>query len=206
MTTVQLVGVRSGVAIVQRDDDVPVEMTWGCLHEAQYQEGVIGYVYRWLLMEFCRCEYEQRQGRSWQSPRLEIGEIERRLREKDAHEAIEAETARQKRLAKLEEQERQRERERELSYVRQQRQMTGPDSHWWPIPYWEVPQEVRFDTPRRNQGQIVEVSFGTFGRAEADDGDPYMKITDHSDGSVSCYKRLTRDVPRSADASPTVAE
>jgi hypothetical protein len=57
----------------------------------------------------------------------------------------------------------------------------------------EIPAGVRFDTPRSNQGQIVEVSYGGFGAAEHDDGDPYMRRTDTSiptgkPGRVTYYK------------------
>ena len=55
----------------------------------------------------------------------------------------------------------------------------------------DVPENIRFDVPLRNQGQIVEVAFGVPNqvRSIADDGDPYMRITDHGDGSVQFYKR-----------------
>ena len=54
----------------------------------------------------------------------------------------------------------------------------------------DVPAGVRFDTPRRNQGQIVTYSYGTTGRGEAGYGDPYMMRHDASDGEVTHY-RLT---------------
>jgi len=64
------------------------------------------------------------------------------------------------------------------------------------IPESAIPAGVRFDTPRRNQGQIVEYSFGGFSRAEHDDGAPYMRVTDASlradDPSRVCYYRLGR--------------
>lgn len=84
---------------------------------------------------------------------------------------------------------RRRQRDAEVQRVEAERRETEADDPWWPIPSWEVPEGVRFDTPRRNQGQIVEVSFGTFDRAEADSIDPYMAVTDHSDGSHRTYKR-----------------
>jgi hypothetical protein len=50
-------------------------------------------------------------------------------------------------------------------------------------------------TPRRCQGQIVEVSYsrgipaGKGINYEADAGDPYMRVIDHSDGHVAYYVR-----------------
>lgn len=38
----------------------------------------------------------------------------------------------------------------------------------------DIPAGVRWTTPRRNQGQIVTVSYGGFGKGEMDEGDPYM--------------------------------
>jgi len=48
------------------------------------------------------------------------------------------------------------------------------------IPEAEIPERVRFDVPRHNQGQIVEVAYGGYGRAEMGDGDPYRRVTDTS--------------------------
>jgi hypothetical protein len=53
-----------------------------------------------------------------------------------------------------------------------------------------VPDRIRFDVPRRNQGQIVEVAYGTSGRGEADRGDPFMRVVDLSDGLPPDYYRL----------------
>jgi hypothetical protein len=189
MATVQLVAVRSGVATVQKDNEAPVEMTWGLLHDAQQQDGATGYVYRWLMHEFCRCEYDQRQGKPWQSPRREVEEIVADLRAQDARAAAEAEAARMERQERQAAEDRRRRRDEEVRRVEAERRQTADDDPWWPIPWWEVPVGVRFDTPGRNQGQIVEVSFGTFGRAEAGSIDPYMNVTDHSDGSSRTYKR-----------------
>jgi hypothetical protein len=52
----------------------------------------------------------------------------------------------------------------------------------------EVPQGVRFDTVRRNQGQIIETSYGGFDRYEHDHGDPYMRVEDRSTRTVEFYK------------------
>lgn len=51
-----------------------------------------------------------------------------------------------------------------------------------------LPEKVRFDVPPQNQGQIVEVAYGGFGRHEHCAGDPYMKTTDRSDRSVEYYR------------------
>lgn len=53
-------------------------------------------------------------------------------------------------------------------------------SHYVEVGEDEIPKRVRFDVPRRNQGQIVEVAYGGFGRAEMDSCDPYRRITDTS--------------------------
>lgn len=189
MATVQLVEVTDRAARVRKDDEPPVEMTWGMLHEAQQQDGPAGYVYRWLMHEYCRCEYEQRQGRPWQSPRRDVAEIVAGLQARDAREAAEADGARRERLARQDAERRRRERQEETWRVNAERARTDADDPWWPVPEWEVPPGVRFDTPGRNQGQIVEVMYGTFGRGEAGSCDPYMLIVDHSDRSRRCYKR-----------------
>lgn len=54
---------------------------------------------------------------------------------------------------------------------------------------YDLPEGVRFDTPRANQGQIITTSYGTFGLAEADHGDPYMSIYDASDHTTTYYRR-----------------
>ena len=43
-----------------------------------------------------------------------------------------------------------------------------------------IPIGVRFDVPRRGQGQIVEVAYGGLGAAEHDVGDPWRRTTDRS--------------------------
>ncbi len=53
----------------------------------------------------------------------------------------------------------------------------------------EVPSGVRFDVPRHNQGQIVEIAYGGFDRAEHGNGDPYKRVRDRSDGSIVYYRR-----------------
>lgn len=55
----------------------------------------------------------------------------------------------------------------------------------------EIP-DVRWDTPRRHQGQIVEVSYASWPRSsrEADVLDPYKRVIDHSDGTVEYYRRV----------------
>lgn len=58
----------------------------------------------------------------------------------------------------------------------------------------EIPEGVRFDVPRQNQGQIVEVAYGDFGRAENGIGDPWKRVTDASDRSVTYYRRERQQV------------
>ncbi len=53
----------------------------------------------------------------------------------------------------------------------------------------QIPEGVRFDVTGPNQGQIVEVAYGGFGRAEHGQGDPYKRVTDKSDRTVAYFKR-----------------
>lgn len=57
----------------------------------------------------------------------------------------------------------------------------------------DVPAAIRFDTPRRNQGQIVTYSYGTTGRGEAGRGSPYMSRHDASCGEHTVYRRTWVD-------------
>ena len=45
----------------------------------------------------------------------------------------------------------------------------------------QIPAGVRFDVPARNQGQIVEIAYGGYDRAEHDEGDPYQRVIDKSE-------------------------
>lgn len=189
MTTVQLVGVRGQTAVVQKDTEPPVELTWGLLHEAQHQEDVLGYVYRWLMNEFCRCEYEQRNGRPWQSPRRTVEEIAAAMKAQDEREKAETRALLLKRARQQEAEARASLELAELRRVEAERRETPTNSPWEPIPSWQVPDGIRFDTLARDQGQIVEYSYGIFGATEAGSCDPYMRIIDHSDGSYMFYKR-----------------
>jgi len=56
-----------------------------------------------------------------------------------------------------------------------------------PIAKEAIPPNVRFDVPQRCAGQIVEVAYGGTGSAQHDAGDPYKRVTDHSDRSVGYY-------------------
>lgn len=196
MSSVELLDVRDGVATARMDDDAPVAIKLGVLRDAALQGGVAGHVYRWLASEYVRCSRLQDQGKPWRSPRREISEIMDDPGGRDAY----AEEARQRdRLPRSRqpvvdepsiEEVRRRERLAESLRVAAEQRETDAADPWWPIPSWEVPAGVRLDTPGQNQGQIVEVSYGTFGRAEACDLDPYMAITDHGDyGHCRMYKR-----------------
>lgn len=58
-----------------------------------------------------------------------------------------------------------------------------------------VPAAVRFDIPRRNQGQAIEVAYGGFDRSEHDDGAPYKRVVDHGEGpDARKYYRLAGKV------------
>jgi hypothetical protein len=66
------------------------------------------------------------------------------------------------------------------------------------VPASEVPGNLIWVTPRRNQNQIVEVSYSTGIPArrgvnyEADEGSPWMRELDHSD-RITVYYRRTGD-------------
>lgn len=60
--------------------------------------------------------------------------------------------------------------------------MRAGKRQWRPVERQAIPGDIHWDTPRRNQGQIIEVSYGTFGRGEADEGDLYRRTIDHSLG------------------------
>jgi hypothetical protein len=53
----------------------------------------------------------------------------------------------------------------------------------------QIPSDVRFDTWRPSAGQMVEVEYGGYGAGARGPGDPYRRVTDHSDGSVVVYRR-----------------
>jgi hypothetical protein len=52
-----------------------------------------------------------------------------------------------------------------------------------------IPDRIIFDVPRANQGQIVEIAYGDFGRDGGAPGDPYKRVTDYSTRSVTYYRR-----------------
>lgn len=193
MATIQMVSIETaGAGVFQLDQEQPICMTWGQLHESQQQDGAAGYVYRWLMGEYCRCEFRQRNGEEWTSPRREIDDIVSDMLGRDAQsEAARIESEHEAQRAAMIEAER-REHDAELARVANERNAIEPNDPWWPIPHWEVPTRVRFDTPGHLQGQIVEVSYGTFGRDEACTLDPYKNVLDHSDRSSRTYRR--RDV------------
>lgn len=63
---------------------------------------------------------------------------------------------------------------------------TTADAYYLRCDASNVPDNVRFDVPRRFQGQIVEYAFAdaTPGRGEADVGSVWKMATDRSDQSV----------------------
>jgi len=63
----------------------------------------------------------------------------------------------------------------------------------------DVPERVRFDVPRANQGQIVEIAYGGFGRYEHDVGDPYKRVIDRSIGPDAAIYYRWVPVPRRRD-------
>ena len=57
----------------------------------------------------------------------------------------------------------------------------------------DVPADLRWETPRRHQGQHVERSYATSRPAAANDlGDPWMRIVDHSvrPPETTYYRRI----------------
>jgi len=52
------------------------------------------------------------------------------------------------------------------------------------------PKVIRWDTPRANQGQMIQVSYGdTRWEAEYGEGDRYQRVIDHSTGETWYYRR-----------------
>lgn len=49
------------------------------------------------------------------------------------------------------------------------------------------PQSMRFDAPARYQGQMVELSFGIIGKAEAGPGAQWAKRFDRTDRSTTYF-------------------
>jgi hypothetical protein len=56
----------------------------------------------------------------------------------------------------------------------------------------QLPKGLRFDVPKQNQGQAIEIAYGGFSRGEHSDGDPYRRVTDRSIGpaAVTYYKMV----------------
>lgn len=61
-----------------------------------------------------------------------------------------------------------------------------------PVPAARVPTQLRWDVPKPNQGQIVEVAYADApGHASpAGAGSTWLRRHDHADGSVTCYRRV----------------
>ena len=77
--------------------------------------------------------------------------------------------------------------------------MTNTHAKYVPIDASQIPDDVRFDIPRRNQGQIVLVAYGGDSRGEHDEGDPYMRVVDQSEGQEAAYyvlRDFTGDIAR----------
>src|SRR5690606_23694362 len=52
------------------------------------------------------------------------------------------------------------------------------------------PKVIRWDTPRANQGQMIQVSYGdTRWAPEYGEGDRFMRVIDHSTGETWYYRR-----------------
>ena len=188
-STIQLIGIRldglRAFAVVQRDDLPPIEMDWSLLHEAQQQEAPAGCVYAFLMREYTRAEYRQRNGKTWTSPRRTIREIAEEVIGK-AKAKYEAETisrtaaaVRQVEIAAQSAKESARNLEQKR--VAEARKYLDPLDPWYPIHSWDIPDRLRFDVLRHDSGQIVEVAYGTFSRGEAGPSDGWMRAEDRSE-------------------------
>ena len=62
------------------------------------------------------------------------------------------------------------------------------DASYVPCSPADVPGGIRWDVPRRHQGQIVTVSYGDFCADEADIGAPFKRIHDASDGTTEYFR------------------
>ena len=191
-STIQLIGIRldgfRAFAIVQRDDLPPAELTWSLLHEAQQQEAPAGCVYSWLMREYTRAEYRQRNGKPWTSPRRTIREIVTEEIGKANSDAV-ARTAAVVRQAEIMAKgDREFARKLEAARVAYERTGLSPSEPWYPVHSWEIPDRLRFDTLPADAGQTVEVSYGTFSRAQAGASDEWKRIEDRSEFPNSQYR------------------
>ena len=58
------------------------------------------------------------------------------------------------------------------------------------VPQSAVPASLRWDVPPHRQGQTVEVAFAAPGsRAQAGEGDEWMRRHDRSDSTTTYYRR-----------------
>lgn len=191
---IQLIGVESWNATIRKDGREDVRMSWSVIHELQQQTGGARYVYRWIMAEFCRCSRLVRLGKPWESPEREVSDIVREMRSKDDTEASKIALDDQNEWLRKARESEERARWDELDRVRKERSETTEDDPWYPIHSWDIPHDkIRFDVPKCNQGQIVEVAYGTGGRATATELDPYKRITDQSrSDDVRYYEKRYR--------------
>jgi hypothetical protein len=63
--------------------------------------------------------------------------------------------------------------------------------NYYKIPETEVPEGVRWDVPRQNQGQIVTASYADWpwSQCEACHGARYQKVYDAGDQSLAFHRR-----------------
>lgn len=72
--------------------------------------------------------------------------------------------------------------------------MSSERSRYVEIAREAVPEGLRWDVPRQNQGQIVEVAYAD-APAEASEacfGSEYRRVRDRSDGRVTYHRRTRR--------------
>jgi hypothetical protein len=75
--------------------------------------------------------------------------------------------------------------------------MSNP-TEYTEVPASTVPQSIVWVTPERNQGRFVEVSYSRGIPADVDanmdagEGDPWKRVTDRSDMTVTCYRRVSQ--------------
>lgn len=60
----------------------------------------------------------------------------------------------------------------------------------------QVPADLTWDTPRRNQGQAVEVQYASPGARDGGaEGDLYKRVIDHTRNRKMTYYKRTGDSP-----------
>lgn len=69
---------------------------------------------------------------------------------------------------------------------------TTKQDRWYQVFEHAIPKGITFRVPARNQGQLVEVAYGSYGfnrhvRVEPSDLDPFKRVTDRTGGEPKYY-------------------